>query len=132
CRSLAWRPAFALTAATTLALGIAATTTMFSVVDTVLVKPLPFPGADRLVTVMEANPGRSQQVSLIAPGRLADWNEATRAFDVMSASYSENMTETSGREPERLDGRRVAPRYFAVFRMTPLVGRTFTDEEERC
>ena len=73
CRSLARRPAFVLTVVLTLAFGIAVTTAIFSVVDTVLIKPLPFPDADRLVTVMEANPAKSQKVaSLIAPGRLAE------------------------------------------------------------
>jgi hypothetical protein len=91
CRTLAQRPAFAVSAALTLALGIGATTAIFSVVDTVLVKPLPFPNADQLVTV----------------------------------------TDTGGAEPERLAGRRVAPRYFAVFGMSALLGRTFTPEEER-
>jgi len=63
CRSLARRPGFTFIAILTLAVGIAATTTVFSVVDTVLLKGLPFPDPDRLVTVMEANPARSQSVS---------------------------------------------------------------------
>src|SRR5262245_29277128 len=92
-RALARRPAFALTAVTTLALGIAATTTMFSVVDTVLVKALPFPGGDRLVSVMETNPAKTQKLSLIAPGRLDDWNRLTRTFDALSGWYTENVTE---------------------------------------
>jgi putative ABC transport system permease protein len=131
CRSLARRPAFAVTAVLTLAFGIAATTAMFSVVDTVLIKPLPFPNADRLVSVMEANPARTQKVSLIAPGRLEDWHLANRTFAVVSGSYAENVTDTSGAEPERLEGRRVTPRFFAVFGMTPAAGRTFGEDEER-
>ena len=131
CRALVRRPAFAGTVVLTLALGIAATTTMFSVVDTVLLKPLPFPSADRLVYVMEANPAKSQKASLIAPGRLEDWNREARTFDAISASYAENVTDTSGVEPERLEGRRVAPRYFGVFGTTPLAGRTFAADEER-
>src|SRR5436305_15029012 len=99
CRSLARRPAFALTAATTLAFGIAAATTMFSVVDTVLVKPLPFPNADRLVAVMETNPARTQRVSLVAPARLADWSAATRTVHALSASYAETATDTSRGHP---------------------------------
>ena len=131
CRSLVRRPAFVLTVVLTLAFGIAVTTAIFSVVDTVLIKPLPFPDADRLVTVMEANPAKSQKVSLIAPGRLAEWNLSNRTFDGISGSYAENVTDTSGAEPARLEGRRVAPRFFAVFGMMPLVGRTFTEDEER-
>src|ERR1700716_1313692 len=80
CRSLARRPAFALIAVLTLAFGIGATTAIFSVVDTVLIRPLPFPNADRLVSVMEANPAKAQSLSLVAPGRLEDWHGANRAF----------------------------------------------------
>ena len=114
-RSLARRPAFTLTAALTLASGIGVTTTMFSIVDTVLVKPLPFPDGNRLVTVMEANPAKNQTTSLVAPGRLEDWNRESRAFVALSGVYTENVTDTSGGEPERLAGRRVAPRYFDVY-----------------
>ena len=131
CRSLARRQAFTFIAVLTLALGIGTTTTVFSVVDTVLLKALPFPAADRLVTVMETNPGKNQSVSLVAPARLADWNRANTTFTVLSAQYSESVTDTSGADAERLEGRRVAPAYFEVFGMAPLVGRTFTADEER-
>jgi putative ABC transport system permease protein len=131
CRSLARRQAFTNIATLTLAVGIGTTTTVFSVVDTVLLKALPFPNADRLVTVMEANPGKRDSVSLVAPGRLADWNRANTTLTVLSAQYSESVTDTSGTDPERLEGRRVAPAYFEVFGMAPLVGRTFTADEER-
>ena len=131
CRSLARRQAFTCIAVLTLALGIGTTTTVFSVVDTVLLKALPFPNPDRLVTVMEANPGKRQSVSLVGPGRLADWNRANTTFTALSAQYSESVTDTSGTDPERLEGRRVAPAYFEVFGMAPLVGRTFTADEER-
>jgi putative ABC transport system permease protein len=131
CRSLARRPTFTITAWLTLALCIGTTTAMFSVVDTVLLKPLPFPNADRLVTVMEANPARTRRISLVAPGRLEDWNGANRTFEALSGVYVETVTDTSGAEPERLQGRRVAPRYFAVYGMAARVGRTFTPDEER-
>ena len=131
CRSLTRRPAFAFIATLTLALGIGATTAMFSVVDTVLISALPFPDGDSLVRVMETNPGGNQQVSLIAPARLEDWNRASQSFDGLTAAYAENVTDTSGPEPERLEGQRVAPRFFRVFGMDPLIGRTFTPDEER-
>ncbi|MDE3156849.1 MAG: ABC transporter permease [Acidobacteriota bacterium] len=130
-RSLARRPAFSITAIVTLALGIGATTALFSLVDTVLLKPLPFPGADRLVMVLETSSAAHQNASLVAPARMADWNRDNRTFDVISGSYAENVTDTSGTLPERLAGRRVLPRFFAVFDMRPLVGRVFTPDEER-
>ena len=131
CRSLARRPSFTITAVLTLAFGVSTTTAMFSVVDAVLLKPLPFPNADRLVTVMESNPARTQSISLVAPGRLLDWDHANRTFEALSGSYAENVTDTSDVEPLRLQGRRVAPRYFAVFGMAPSAGRTFSEDEER-
>jgi predicted permease len=130
-RSLVRRPAFSAATILTLAFGIAITAAAFAVLDAVLLKPLPYPSADRLVSVMEASPAARQQVSLVAPARLIDWNGSTLAFDVISGSYAENVTDTSGAEPERLEGRRVAPRYFDVFETTPLVGRTFAPDEER-
>ena len=114
-RSLARRPGYFLTAISILVLGIGATTTLFSVVNTVLLKPLPYPNADRLVSLLEASPSKSKKDSLIAPARLEDWNRMNRTFDSIAGFYSENVTDTSGPEPQRLASRRVSPRFFAVF-----------------
>ena len=130
-RSLARRPAFALATILILALGMGATTTLFSLIDAVLWKPLPYPNPERVVTVFEVNPAKHQNTSLIAPGRLEDWNRLSKSFESISGSYVENVTDTSGREPERLAGRRVSPRYFAVFETPALIGRVFTPEEEK-
>lgn len=129
--SLVLRPVFALTAILTLAFGIATTTALFTVIDAVLIRSLPYSHPDRLVAVYEASPARRQATSLIAPVRLDDWNRLNRTFDTLSASYTESVTDTGGAEPERLEGRRVMPRFFAVLGMEPLVGRTFTADEER-
>ena len=130
-RSLLRRRTFTLTTILTLAAGIAVTTTMFSIVNGVLLRPLPFPDGGQLVRVYEASPGHRERVSLIAPARLEDWNRLNRTFAAISGSYAENVTDTSGAEPERLDGRRVMPRYFEVFGMAPSAGRTFIADEER-
>lgn len=129
-RALIRRPGYCFTAILMLVLGIGATTALFSLVDTILVKPLPYPDADRLVTLLEASPSKSKPESLIAPARLEDWNRMNQTFESISGLYSENVTDTSGPEPERLAGRRVAPRYFDVYRAEPLIGRTFTKQEE--
>ncbi len=113
-----------------MAFGAGVTTAVFSLVDTVLLKPLPYPDGDRLVTVYESSPSAREKTSLIAPGRLEDWHRLNRSFVALSGSYSDNVTDTSGAEPERLEGRRVAPRFFAVYAMAPLAGRWFTNEEE--
>jgi putative ABC transport system permease protein len=130
-RSLARRPAFAATAILTLGAGAGLTTAAFSLVDTVLVKPLPYPEADRLVTVYESSPTARETTRLVAPARLEDWHRLNRSFVALSGSYGESVTDTSGHEPERLEGRRVTPRFFTVFGMRPLAGRTFTGEEEQ-
>ena len=130
-RSLRRRPAYFAAAVLTLGFGAGVTTAVFSLVDTVLLKPLPFPDGDRLVTVYESSPSAREKTSLIAPGRLEDWHRLNRSFVALSGSYSDNVTDTSGAEPERLEGRRVAPRFFTVFAMPPLAGRAFTDEEEQ-
>jgi putative ABC transport system permease protein len=131
CRSLIRRPAFALATILILALGIGATTTLFSLIDAVLWKPLPYPNPELVVSIMEANPAKNQNTSLIAPARIEDWNRLSQSFQVISGAYSENVTDTSGSEPERLAGRRVAPQYFAVFEAPALIGRVFKPEEEK-
>ena len=129
-RALVRRPAFASAVVVILALGIGADTAIFSLVDAVLLKPLPFPNADRLVTVMEASPSKNESTSLIAPVRLEDWNRRNRTFEAVAAAYGENVTDTSGAEPERLAARRVSPRYLNVFGVKPALGRIFTPDEE--
>jgi putative ABC transport system permease protein len=129
-RSLRHRPAFTAATVLILALGISSATALFSVIDTVLWKPLPYPDAGRLVSLYEANPAKQQNTSLIAPVRLEEWNRLNRSFEAISGAYAENLTDTSGGEPERLAGRRVAPRFFAVYGAKPEAGRTFTAEEE--
>ena len=130
-RSLTRRRAFSAFTIFTLSAGIAITTTMFSIVNAVLLRPLPYPDPERLVSVYEASPGQRERVSLIAPARLGDWNRLNRTFDAISGSYNENVTDTSGAEPERLAGRRVMPRFFEVFGLAPVAGRTFVEEEDR-
>jgi putative ABC transport system permease protein len=130
-RSLRRRPAFLMAAVLTLGFGGGITTAVFSLVNSVLFKPLPFPNGDDLVMVYESSPSGRERTSLLAPGRIEEWNRQNHTFVAISGSYSENVTDTSASEPERLEGRRVAPRYFAVFGMRALVGRTFIDQDEQ-
>ncbi len=130
-RSLVRRPGFALAVCGLLTLGIGVNTALFSVVDTVLLKPLPYPAADRLVTVYEASAAKNQKTSLIAPGRLEDWNRLNHSLSAITGVYRESVTDTSGAEPERLSGLRVTPRYFEVYGVRPVTGRGFTADEDR-
>jgi putative ABC transport system permease protein len=129
-RSLWRRPAFFAAALSILALGIAANTSVFSVVDATLLKPLPYSDSGRLVTAMEGSPKTGLE-GLLAPARMEDWNRMNRTFEAISGVYAENVTDTGGAAPERLAGRRVAPRYFHVLQAPPALGRYFTAEEEK-
>jgi hypothetical protein len=129
-RALVRRPAFLTAAVVTLAAGTAVTTAVFSLVDTVLIKPLPFPGGDRLVTLFESSPSSRERTSLVAPARVDDWQRLSRTFESISATYAENVTDTSGDVPERLAARRVMPRFFPVYGVAPLHGRPFVAAEE--
>src|SRR5262249_49938736 len=129
-RSLARRPAFLAAAVVTLAFGAGVTTAVFSLVDTVLIKPLPYPDGDGLVTLYEQSASARERRSLVAPGRLEDWQRENRSFVAISGTNTESVTDTSGDQPERLDGVRVAPRFFEVYGMPPAAGRWFTPDEE--
>ncbi len=129
-RSLWRRPVYSVTVVILLTLGIGVNTALFSVVNTVLLQPLPYPRPSELVTVMEASAAHSQKESLMAPVRIEEWSRLSRTFQAISGMYAENVTDTGMSQPERLDGRRVAPRYFDVYAMPALVGRTFTPDEE--
>jgi predicted permease len=129
-RSLVRRPVFAATVTTALALGTGVTTTLFSIVDTVLLRPLPYPDGDRLVGVMESNPTAPGRATLAAPGRLEEWHRLNQTFVAISGSYGDSVTDMSGDEPERLRTQRVQPRYFAVFAAPAQLGRTFRPDEE--
>jgi putative ABC transport system permease protein len=115
----------------TLALGIGANSAIFSAVDAVLLKPLPYPAADRLVSVYERNAGLRQATQLVAPGRLEEWNAQNRTFEALGASYFENITDTSGPVPERVAAMNTSPRFFQVLGVAPALGRLPTPKEER-
>src|SRR5262245_14501124 len=124
-RALARRRAFTLVTILTLAATVGITATVFSIANAIVWKPLPFPDAAQLVSVYEEGPGARQRIGLLAPVRLDEWRRQSRTFTSISGSYSESFTDTSVPDPERLDGRRVAPGFFDVFGMRPLGGRTF-------
>lgn len=124
------RPAFTLACVATLAAGIGTTVGLFSVVDALFMRSLPYPDADRLVGAFEVNRAHESTRGNVAPAKLDDWKRLSQAFDAVSGSYAETVTDLSGDEPERLDGRRVMPEYFTVFGAMPLVGRTLSAAEE--
>ena len=126
-RQLTKAPGFTLVAALTLALGIGATTAIFSVVHAVVLRPLPFPDADRVVVVGEEYRGQPSSVSV---GNFADWRAHATSFAALGAMQFFNFNLSEGDTPERVVGGRVTHTWFDVARIQPLHGRVFTREED--
>ena len=128
CRGLAKSPAFSLTVILTLALGIGANSAVFSAINAVLLRPLPFPHGDRLVSLAQIQAKTPQPQ--IAPARLEDWNRMNRTFQAISGYYTQDDSELSGSLPEKLTRAFVAPRFLQVWGIAPELGRDFSPEEE--
>ena len=121
-RQLAHRPGFAITVILTLALGIGANALVFSVVQGVLLKPLPFPESDRLVTVWETQPGASTRG--VAPANFLDWRSAS-GFEGLAA-YDLRRRSLAGDDPQRISVATVSSNFFDVLEVKASAGRTFT------
>jgi putative ABC transport system permease protein len=128
-RALARTPGFTVTVVATLALGIGANSTVFSAIDAVLLRPLPFPNADRLVTLAQIDRTASQ--SFVAPVRLADWDRMNSTFQAISGYYTQDESEVSGTFPEMVTRAFVAPRFLEVWGVAPVIGRDFSPAEEQ-
>jgi putative ABC transport system permease protein len=115
----------------TLAVCIGATSAIFAIVDALLLRPLPYPDAERLVAVHESNLRRRETEGLLAPVRLIEWARASRSFAAIAGCYFENFTDTSGALPERVETMRVSAGFLQLFATPPARGRVFTAEEER-
>jgi putative ABC transport system permease protein len=127
-RALAKAPGFTATVVATLALGIGANSAVFSAIYAVLLRPLPFPNADQLVTVAQVNPKARQP--FVAPVRLADWNRLNTTFQAITGYYIQDESELSGELPERLTRAFVASRFLQVWGIAPALGRDFSPMEE--
>jgi len=127
-RMLRKNPGFTAVAVLTLALGIGANTAIFSVVNSVLLRPLPFDQPGQLAQLWEGAPG----VEIRASGpTFVDWSEADTALENLAA-YSPTALNLTGRSaPERLRGLRVSAEYLQVFRLNPALGRDFRPEEDQ-
>ena len=128
-RMLRRAPGFAVTAILMVALGIGATTAAFSVTDFVLIRPLPFPEPSRLVKIWEKTPGYSG-MELSAPN-YRDWKAATRSFESMGMYHFDEITLIGAGEPRRLNGTSVSADLFPTLGVVPIIGRTFTAEDDR-
>ncbi len=128
-RQMKKAPGFAIIAVLTLAIGIGANTTIFSVVNGVLLNPLPYPESNRLVVLYhkKANFARG---SISYPNFL-DWQRDNRSFDTMAAYRYGDAKLTGAGEPENLRGRMVSAGFFEMLGVKPLLGRAFSADEDR-
>jgi putative ABC transport system permease protein len=129
-RMLRKNSAFAVVAILTLALGIGANTAIFSVIHAVLLNPLPYDEPDRIVFLLESNPGGGFPEFSVSPPNYVDWRDSTRSFEAMASVSAGSLNYTSGVEPERLTGARVSSSFFSVFGAKPALGRTFSAEDD--
>ncbi len=130
-RTLRKNPGFTLAAVLALALGIGANSAMFSVIDGVLLRPLPFPRSDRLVNVWENNFVRNLPTFPVAAANYYDWKKQNQVFSALGAYQGStfNLATTDG-APERYIGALCDRGFFDVLGVPPLLGRVFTGEEE--
>ncbi|MES2697132.1 MAG: ABC transporter permease [Verrucomicrobiota bacterium] len=130
-RSLARSPCFTAVALLTLALSIGACTAIFSIVNSILLRPSAYPGSERLVVLQESKPPE-YPIFAIAPANYLDW--AAQTTDIFEGSYawhSENFTFTAdGAEPAHVEGFRTTGQFFQVLGATPLLGQVFGPEHD--
>ncbi len=122
-------PAFAFAAVAALTLGIAVNTAIFSVVNAVLLRPLPFPDADRIVFFMSTSPQGSS--SSASPAKFEHFRGQTEVTEAVSAFNQSVVNYTDGSFPEQLRSGRVSSEFFGLFGAKTILGRTFTPEEDR-
>jgi hypothetical protein len=117
-RFLRKSPSFSLAVILTLALGIGANSAVFSAIDAVVLRPLPYPNGDQLVRIDQHDIKGRDANHFVAPVRLEDWNRLNSTFQSISGYYLDDLSETSGQLPERVTEALVAPRFLQVMGVT--------------
>jgi predicted permease len=131
-RTLLKNPGFTLIAVFTLALGVGANTAIFSVVNSVLLRPLPYPNAERLMTIWEVHRARNgPEREWTSPPGFEDWRDQAKSFDHVVALQYWQPTLTGQGEPELLTGAQVSHDTFAMLGVAPALGRSFRPEEDQ-
>jgi predicted permease len=128
-RTLRKSPGFAAVAILTLALGIGVNTALFSVVNGVLLNPLPYPQPNQLVELWwDRTPGQHSSVPYL---NFLDWQKESTAFSAVGAYLQDNMIVTGAGEPERVDGVKISANFLDLLGVKPLLGRSFRPEEDQ-
>jgi putative ABC transport system permease protein len=128
-RTFAKSPVFTAVAVLSLALGIGANTAIFTVVNAVLLRPLPFPEPDRLVQLWESQPAKGYSRNVVNPINFLDWRERTRSFEGMAAVLGLITNLTGLGDPLALTGMQVSPEFFSILQVSPALGRAFIPAE---
>jgi putative ABC transport system permease protein len=125
------QPGFSVIAILTLALGIGANTAIFSIVNAVLLRPLPYPDADRIMVLNESS-GPGQDYSVALPDYF-DWRKDNTVFEHLAATHKEsrNLSGIPGRDPERVSCASVTRNFFNIIGLPPKIGRTFSEDEDK-
>ena len=124
-RSFLKRPGFLVIAVSTLALGIGATTAMFTVVNSVLLRPLQFPEPERIVLLEGVNPRQGITQSNMSVPDIADWQQQSQSFEQIAGFVSGGVFLSLNEETERVRATAVTADFFPLFRTNPIAGRTF-------
>src|SRR5216110_3684864 len=130
-RTLAKNPAFTSIAIVAIALGIGANTVIFSAVNAVLLRPLPFKNPEQLVMVWENATHAGFPKNTPSPPNFLDWQRQNTVFTGMAAMSEHSFNLTGVGEPERLDGRRVSANLFDLLGVPAVLGRTFVPDDDR-
>src|ERR1041385_8888723 len=130
-RQIIKNPTFSAVAIATLALGIGANTAIFSVVNAVLLRPLPYPDAERIMVLNEST-GPGQDFSVALPDYF-DWQKENTVFEHLACTHKEsrNLSGIAGRDPERVSCASVTRNFFNVVGLAPEIGRTFSEDEDK-
>ena len=126
-RQLLKNPGFTAVAVLTLALGIGGSTAVFSLINTVILRPLPFPEPERLVLVWTAL--ADSRTAQSAYGSYADWKEQCTAFEDLAVYDGFSCLLTGTEASEKISATRTSAKFFSILRASPVLGRTFTEEE---
>src|SRR5579864_3717564 len=124
-------PSFSAAIILILAVGIGANSAVFSAIDAVVLRPLPFPNGNELIAIYQQDSKDRDSNHFVAPVRLEDWNRLNSTFQLISGYYMDDLSETSGPLPEKITEALVAPRFLQVLGSAPALGRDFTPDEER-
>jgi putative ABC transport system permease protein len=130
-RTLRRMPAFTTVATVTLALGIGATTAMFTLVNSILLRPLPYPNADRLVRVIQSYPEKGLDTWGTSMQQIALYRDRATDFEAFTGYRGGRVTIRTDREPARIQIARVTSEFFKVIGVNPAIGRPFTADEDK-